>query len=272
MAKIGFIGGGNMAEALVTGLITSGAVKNADIMVSDALAKRLEHMKSAHGVETTGDNKKLAGKSDIVILSVKPNTIKKVVTELKSAITNKKILVSIAAGIPTSLITKALGKKNAKIVRVMPNTPALVLAGASALYCTPALNAKERESVRKIFESVGIAYIVDDEKLMDAVTGLSGSGPAFVSMFVEALADGGVKMGLPRDMSLMLAAQTVFGTAKMIIENQTHPAELKDKVSSPGGTTIEGIHELESGGFRANVISAVEAAAYRSRELSKEGK
>jgi pyrroline-5-carboxylate reductase len=272
MGKIGFIGGGNMAEALVKGLIASGAVKNADIMVSDAVAKRLEHMKSAHAVKTTGDNKEVAGKSDLIILSVKPNSIKKVITEIKSKVTSKKLLVSIAAGIPTSLITKTLGKKKTKIVRVMPNTPALVLAGASVLYCSPSVTAKEKESVRKMFESVGIAYLVDDEGLMDAVTGLSGSGPAFVSMFVEALSDGGVKMGLSRELALKLAAQTVFGAAKMIIENGSHPAELKDKVSSPGGTTIEGIHELESGGFRANVISAVEAAAYRSRELSKEGK
>jgi pyrroline-5-carboxylate reductase len=272
MGKIGFIGGGNMAEALVKGLVTSGAVKNADIIVSDALAHRLEHMKSAHGVKTTRDNKELAGKSDLIILSVKPNSIKKVVTEIKSKVTSKKILVSIAAGTPSSRIRKALGKKKVKIVRVMPNTPALVLAGASVLYCSPEVTDKESERVRKIFESVGIAYLVDDESLMDAVTGLSGSGPAFVSMFVEALSDGGVKMGLPRELALKLAAQTVFGAAKMIIENGSHPAELKDKVSSPGGTTIEGIHELESGGFRANVISAVEAAAYRSRELSKEGK
>ncbi len=272
MEKIGFIGGGNMAEALVKGLTSSGAVKKGDIIVSDTIAKRLEHLKSVYGVGTTGDNKAVAARSDFIILSVKPKSINKVVSEIKSAVTAKKILVSIAAGIPTSQITKALGKKRVKIVRVMPNTPALVLAGASALYCTPELSTKERESVRHIFESVGLAHIVEDESLIDAVTGLSGSGPAFVSMFVEALSDGGVKMGLPRELSLQLAAQTVFGTAKMIIENETHPAELKDKVSSPGGTTIEGIHELESGGFRANVISAVEAAAYRSRELSEEDK
>lgn len=272
MGKIGFIGGGNMAEALVRGLISSGAVKKSEILVSDTVSKRLEHMKSVYGVITTGDNKEIVKKSDHIVLSVKPNSVSKVVSEIKGGMTSGKILISIAAGIPTSLISNALGKKKAKIVRVMPNTPALVLAGASVLYCNPNVSAKESEEVRKIFESVGLAFIVEDESLLDAVTGLSGSGPAFVSMFVEALSDGGVKMGLPRDMALKLAAQTVYGTAKMIIEDKTHPAELKDKVSSPGGTTIEGIHELESGGFRANVISAVEAAAYRSRELSKEKK
>ena len=239
---------------------------------SDTIAKRLDHVKSVFGVNTTADNRELTEKSELVILSVKPNSVRKVVNEIKSKITVKKVIVSIAAGIPVKVIARSLGKKKAKIVRVMPNTPALVQAGASVLYCNENLSHKEREEVREIFETVGLAYIVEDEALMDAVTGLSGSGPAFVSMFVEALSDGGVKTGLPRDMALKLAAQTVYGTAKMIIEEKTHPAELKDKVSSPGGTTIEGIHRLESGGFRANVISAVEAAARRSRALSKEDK
>lgn len=271
MAKIGFIGGGNMAEALIKGLITSGVYKKGDILVSDNVKKRLDHLKSAYGVAVTRDNKDLAAKSELIVLSVKPNTVRKAVNEIRTKITAKKILISIAAGIPTSLISGVL-KKKAKIVRVMPNTPALVLAGASALFCGPGLSEEEREQVTRIFESVGIAHIVEDEKLLDSVTGLSGSGPAFVSMFIEALSDGGVKMGLPRDAALKLAAQTVYGTAKMIIEEMSHPAVLKDRVSSPGGTTIEGIHKLEAGGFRANVISAVEAAAKRSRQLSKEDK
>ncbi|MFI5322650.1 MAG: pyrroline-5-carboxylate reductase [Thermodesulfobacteriota bacterium] len=271
MGKIGFIGGGNMAEALIKGLIMSGKYKKIDIIVSDTVGKRLDHLKSAYGVLTTKDNKESAGKSDIIILSVKPNVIRKVVSEIKTQVTAKKILISIAAGIPTSLISDVL-KKKAKIVRVMPNTPALVLAGASALFCSPNLSSEDRESIKRIFESVGIVYVVDDERLLDTVTGLSGSGPAFVSMFIEALSDGGVKMGLPREAALKLAAQTVFGTAKMIIEEMFHPAVMKDKVSSPGGTTIEGIHKLESGGFRANVISAVEAATHRSRQISKEEK
>jgi pyrroline-5-carboxylate reductase len=271
MGKIGFIGGGNMAEALIKGLLKSGVYKKNDITVSDAVGKRLDHLKSLYGVATTKDNKETARKSDIVVLSVKPRTIRIVVTEIKTQITAKKILISIAAGIPTDLISGAL-KKKAKIVRVMPNTPALVLAGASALYCSPNLSPGERDNIKRIFEAVGIAYVVDDESLLDTVTGLSGSGPAFVSMFIEALSDGGVKMGLPREAALRLASQTVFGTAKMIIEEMSHPAVLKDKVSSPGGTTIEGIHKLESGGFRANVISAVEAATRRSRQLLKEDK
>ncbi len=271
MGKTGFIGGGNMAEALIKGLIASGAVKKGDITVSEPVEKRRSYLKSTYGVVTTADNKEAASRSDVIILSVKPNTIKKALIEIKPQITAKKILVSIAAGVTTATMAAVL-KKKAKIVRVMPNTPALVQAGASVLYCAPGLSPEEKERVKKIFESVGTADIVEDEKLLDAVTGLSGSGPAFVSMFIEALSDGGVKMGLSRQVALGLAAQTVYGTAKMIIDEMSHPAVLKDKVSSPGGTTIEGIHKLESGGFRANVISAVEAAANRSRQLSKEDK
>jgi pyrroline-5-carboxylate reductase len=154
----------------------------------------------------------------------------------------------------------------------MPNTPALVLAGASVLYCNSLVNREERENVKRIFESIGATYVIQDEDLLDAVTGLSGSGPAFVAMFIEALSDGGVSMGLSRDMALRLAAQTVYGTAKMVLEGGIHPSELKDKVSSPAGTTIEGIKELEFRGFRGSVISAVSAATRRSKELSKGGK
>ncbi|MEM7009819.1 MAG: pyrroline-5-carboxylate reductase, partial [Thermodesulfobacteriota bacterium] len=160
-------------------------------------------------------------------------------------------------------------KIKSKIVRVMPNTPALVLSGASVFYCNENVTLKEKKRVKKIFDSVGLSLMIEDEALLDPVTGLSGSGPAYVSIFIEALADGGVKMGLPRDMAHKLAAQTVYGTAKMIIEGETHPAQFKDKVSSPGGTTIEGVHHLEKGGFRSSTISAVEAATKRSRELSK---
>ena len=271
MSKIGFIGAGNMAEALIKGLISSTEFKKNDIAASDISKPRLDHLSSAYGIKTTKDNQKIAKQSDLIVLSVKPDKIPRVIDQIKSDITSKKVIISIAAGVPVSSISEALEKK-AKIVRVMPNTPALVLKGASVLYCNENVNTKERRAVKKIFASTGIAYIVEDESLLDPVTGLSGSGPAFVSIFIEALSDGGVKMGLPRVMAHELAAQTVYGTAKMIIEGKTHPAEFKDKVSSPGGTTIEGIHQLEAGGFRSSVMSAVEAATKRSRELSKEGK
>ena len=268
MNKIGFIGAGNMAEALINGLISSKLFKSDQILIADIVKKRVDYIKSTYKVSIASDNKQLSKESDIIVLSVKPNHISKVVSEIKAAITSKKILISIAAGIPSALISKLL-KKNSKIVRVMPNTPSLVLAGASVLYCNENVTAQEKERVKEIFQSVGIAHTVEDEGLLDPVTGLSGSGPAYVSIFIEALADGGVKMGLPRDMAHKLAAQTVYGTAKMIIEGDDHPAQFKDRVSSPGGTTIEGIHHLEKGGLRSSTISAVEAATRRSKELSK---
>jgi pyrroline-5-carboxylate reductase len=271
MSKIAFLGAGNMAEALINGLISSGVYKSGDIIGADISKKRLEFLSSKYKIKSTDKNAKAAKQADIIVLAVKPNHIHSVLDEINGEITPDKIIISIAAGISISSIAQSLENKT-KLIRVMPNTPALVLAGASVLYCNENVTAKEKVRVKKIFESIGIAHMVEDESLMDPATGLSGSGPAYVSIFIEALADGGVKMGLPRDMAHQLAAQTVFGTAKMIIEGDTHPAQFKDKVSSPGGTTIEGIHNLEKGGFRSSVISAVEAATRRSKELSKGGK
>lgn len=268
MNKIGFIGAGNMAEALINGLISSKLFKSNQILITDVAMKRLNHIKSTYKVNTASDNKRLAKEADVIVLSVKPNHIAKVVREIRTTINTKKILISIAAGIPTRQISNLL-KKKSKIVRVMPNTPALVLSGASVLYCNENVTDNEKNLVKEIFESVGLAQVIENEALLDPVTGLSGSGPAYVSIFIEALSDGGVKMGLPRDLAHKLAAQTVYGTAKMIIEGDAHPAQFKDKVSSPGGTTIEGIHHLEKGGFRSSTISAVEAATRRSKELSK---
>lgn len=271
MSKIGFIGAGNMAEAIIKGLISGGIFKKTDITASDISKKRLEYIGKVYGIKTLTDNTKLAGDSDILVLSVKPKSVPKVLKEIKSKITLKKIIVSIAAGVTVATIAKSIGKK-AKIIRVMPNTPALVLEGASVLYGNENIAETDMSKAMNVFEAVGAAYVVDDESLLDPVTGLSGSGPAYVSVFIEALSDGGVKMGLPRAMAHKLAAQTVFGTAKMIIEGDAHPAEFKDKVSSPGGTTIGGLHKLEEGGFRSSAISAVEAATKRSIELSKEKK
>ncbi|HEX3033721.1 MAG TPA: pyrroline-5-carboxylate reductase [Thermodesulfobacteriota bacterium] len=271
MQKIGFIGAGNMAEALLKGLLLSGVFTKEGVIVSDVLQERLDFMSSTYGVKSTLDNKEVVRFSDLIVLSVKPNTVGKVVGEIKGLLTSRKVLISIAAGIPVSFIADRI-KKKTKIVRVMPNTPALVLSGVSVLYCNSLVTPEEKENIVKIFKSVGEAFTVEREALLNPVTGLSGSGPAFVAMFIEALADGGVKAGLPINLALKLAAQTVYGTAKMIIDGGIHPAELKDKVASPGGTTVEGIKELEVRGFRGSVISAVESAAKRSKELSKEEK
>ncbi|HWP92959.1 MAG TPA: pyrroline-5-carboxylate reductase [Thermodesulfobacteriota bacterium] len=269
--KIGFIGAGNMAEALVKGLLSSDVFKNDQIIMSDVVTERLNFISSQYHVRTTSNNNEVAKSSDLVVLAVKPNLIGVVLDEIKTLLTSRKILISIAAGITTSFISRFI-KKKTKIARVMPNTPALVLAGASVVYCNSLITREEREKIKHIFQSIGVVHIIENEELLDAVTGLSGSGPAYVAMFIEALSDGGVKMGLSRDMALNLAAQTVYGTAKMVLESGIHPAELKDKVSSPGGTTIEGIKELEVHGLRGSVISAVESATRRSKELSKGGK
>jgi pyrroline-5-carboxylate reductase len=268
MKKLGFIGAGHMAEALLKGLITSGLYKKNQIIVSDIDSQRLKMISSRYDVNTTFNNKEILKQSNVIILAVKPDVIEVVLNEIKGLLNSGIILISIAAGITTSLISKKI-KKKVKLVRVMPNTPALVLMGASVVYFNSSLNREERDIVKGIFESVGTVDLVENEKLLDAVTGLSGSGPAFVSMFIEALSDGGVKMGLTKHMALKLAAQTVYGTAKLVLEGGLHPAEFKDRVSSPAGTTIEGVHELELHGFRGGVISAVESAALRSRELSK---
>ncbi len=268
MRRIGFIGAGNMTEALLRGLIGSGTASSDDITVSDVSSDRSKHMKNEFGVDLSKSNKEVAMKSDIIVLAVKPNKVRQVASEIRDYMTPNKMIVSIAAGIPLSELEKVL-KKKTKIVRVMPNTPASAKAGVSVLSPNKNVTAKELKKVEGLFESVGFVHVAD-ENLMDAVTGLSGSGPAFVSVFIEALSDGGVKMGLPRDVALKLAAHTVYGTAKMILEHDIHPAEFKDKVSSPGGTTIEGLHSLEGGGFRAVAISAVEAATNRSKELSEE--
>ena len=269
MNKIGFIGAGNMAEALIRGLIKSGLYSRKDIIISDISKQRESLISKNYAVTKCKNNSELAKKSDIIVLSVKPNNIGPVIKEISPVLSANNILISIAAGIPTSSIKKTL-QINAKVVRVMPNTPALVLEGASAIYFPDKMTASNKKRVTKIFDSIGKTYEVDRESLMDGITALSGSGPAFVSLFIEAMADAGVKTGLSRQLALSLASQTVLGTAKLIIEENIHPAVLKDKVSSPAGTTIEGLNQLELNGFRGTVISAVEAAAERSRELSQE--
>jgi len=264
--KIAFIGGGNMAEALLKGLLGAGHPA-AEIRVGDPTDERRRMLAERYGVSTTGDNREAAAGADVVLLAVKPATIPEVCREL-AGLAPDRLFVSVAAGVPTSKILRELGP-GTRLVRVMPNTPALVGAGMAVL--SPAGSATEEDlaAVRRIFGAVGRAVVLP-ETLMDAVTGLSGSGPAYVFVVIEALADGGVKAGLPRAEALTLAAQTVLGAAKLVIETGLHPGELKDRVASPGGTTIEGLHRLEEAGLRSALISAVTAAARRSAELGKE--
>ena len=265
--KIAFIGGGNMAEALIKGLIAAGAAKPDQIMVTDLSSDRVAHLKKTYGIIILKGNLEAAREADVIVLSVKPQVIEKVLAEISPGVDGKKLVISIAAGINIGKIEKAL-KDNSRVVRVMPNTPALVLAGAAAISGGRAVTGDDLTLAQNIFNSVGRAVIVE-EKLMDAVTGLSGSGPAYVFLIIDALSDAGVKSGLPRQLALELAAQTVYGAAKMVLETKEHPGKLRDMVTSPGGTTIEGIHALEKGKLRATLMNAVEAATARSKELGK---
>jgi pyrroline-5-carboxylate reductase len=263
--RMAFIGGGNMAEALVKGILAAGVAKADRMIVTDPSSDRLEHLRKTYGIMVQKGNIEAVHASDIILLCVKPQVMDKVLEEIAPAADMSKLVISIAAGVTVARIEKALAG-NPRVVRVMPNTPALVLAGAAGLAAGTGATDDDMAVAKEIFGAVGRAVIVD-EKLMDAVTGLSGSGPAYVFTFIEALSDAGVKAGLPRQTALELSAQTVFGAAKMAIETREHPAKLRDMVTSPGGTTIAGMHEIEKGKLRATLMSAVEAATKRSREL-----
>lgn len=265
--KIAFIGSGNMAEALIKGLIAVGATRAERITATDVSADRPAHLQKTYGITVAKTNTDAAREAGIVILCVKPPVVEKVLAEISAVVDDTKLIISIAAGIALGKIEKAL-PEGAHVVRVMPNTPVLVLAGAAALSGGKNATTEDLALVQSMFSSVGRAVVVD-EKMMDAVTGLSGSGPAYVFMIIDALSDAGVKAGLPRPLALELAAQTLYGSAKMVLETKEHPGKLRDMVTSPGGTTIEGLHALEKGKFRATLMNAVEAAAARSRELGK---
>ena len=264
--KIGFIGGGNMAEALLKGLL-AGGLSATGLSVAEPVAERRAALGQQYGIKVTADNKEIAACSDVVILSIKPQSARTVLAEIGPAVSPEKLLISIMAGITTSFIEGACNP-GTRVVRVMPNTAALVLKGAAAVAPGGAATGDDTSLARHIFEMVGACWIVE-EKLLDAVTGLSGSGPAYVLTFIEALSDAGVKNGLPREVAFGLAAQTVFGTAQLLLDTGEHPALLREKVTSPGGTTISGLHILERKGFRGTVMDAVDAATARSRELGK---
>ncbi|MEM7827963.1 MAG: pyrroline-5-carboxylate reductase [Candidatus Aenigmatarchaeota archaeon] len=267
MKKLAIIGGGNMGEALIKGILRAGIVDRTHVILSEIKRERKEELVKTYGIQAATTNIEAVNESDGVIICVKPQQISEVLSEMSRTRTDGKLFISIAAGIKVDKIKMYLGSKT-HVVRVMPNTPAACLQGVSAIYFEPDCSEEERLWAVKIFQSVGRTVIIEKEELMDAVTGLSGSGPAFVYTFLEALADGGVKMGLSKDVALMLAAQTIYGAITLYFESGLHPAALRDRVTSPGGTTIYGLMEMERGGFRALVMRAVEAAATRSREIS----
>jgi len=264
--EIGFIGGGQMGEALVKGLLKAGLYAAKTVLVAEPGAQRRAYLEDAHGIETTDDALSVWQKCPTVILAVKPQVMADVLTAAGSSIGVSHLIITIAAGLPISTYETVLKRKDLRIIRVMPNTPALVLEAASALCCNANVTADDLQKASAIFNAVGTAVVLD-ERYLDAVTGLSGSGPAYVFTFIEALTDAGVKAGLARDVAETLAVQTVLGSAKLMLAGKEHPAVLRSKVTSPGGTTIAGLHILEKSGFRGTIMDAVEAATNRSMEL-----
>lgn len=256
-----------MAAALIKGLLHAGVMPN-KIAASDVKAERLEQLNEAQGIRTMRDNRALLSEADVVVLSVKPQVMDRILTEIANDVQPRHLVVSVAAGVSIDAIEARL-PPGSRVVRAMPNTPATVQAGATAIAAGAHASDDDLRIARELFEAVG-RVVVLDESLLDAVTGLSGSGPAYVMLIIEALADGGVKVGLHRDTALLLAAQTVFGSAQLLLETGEHPGRIKDMVTSPGGTAIAGLHTLESGALRKTLIDAVEAATKRSAELGKE--
>jgi pyrroline-5-carboxylate reductase len=262
---VGFIGAGVMGEALLKGVLEAGVAGAGSLYASDPSAERRKALAPIIGGHVLSDNRALAEKCSVVVLVVKPHLTAAVARDIAGAVTPDHLIIVIAAGVTLASLREALGTD--RLVRVMPNTPARVGAGASA-YCTGAGATDEDAAlVEEMLGAVGICVRVE-ERHMDAVTGLSGSGPAYVYLAIEALSDGGVKMGLPREVSTRLAAQTVLGAAKMVLETGLHPGQLKDQVTTPGGTTIEGLHALENAGLRRAFIDAVVAATEKAKRLS----
>lgn len=265
--NIAFIGSGNMGEAMIGGIINSKLVASNKIIASDPSAERLNYMKNKYGINITQNNKEVAGFADILILSIKPDKYVSVIKEIRNSIKEDLIVVTIAAGISIDTVKKAFGK-DVKVIRTMPNTPALVGEGMSSLCKSVDVSNEDMTNVVSIFQSFGKTEIID-EKLMDVITAVCSSSPAYVYMFIEALADGAVLGGMKRDVAYRMVAQAVLGSAKMVLETGKHPGILKDEVCSPGGTTIEAVYSLERNNFRGTVIEAVEKCMEKSKLMSK---
>jgi pyrroline-5-carboxylate reductase len=265
--RIGFLGAGKMATALARGFVRAELVVPREIIASDPMVPAREFFADETGAKTVASNLEVARAAKVLLLATKPDQVGGALAEIASAFTREHLLISIAAGVTLARLEAAL-PAGARVIRVMPNTPALVGAGASAFALGKSASAADGDLAKKLLSAVGLALLVK-ENLLDAVTGLSGSGPAYVYQFIEALSDGGVAAGLPRDVATQLAAQTVLGGARMVLETGQHPGALKDQVTSPGGTTIEGLHELEKGQLRGVVMSAVRAATEKSKKLGQ---
>lgn len=264
--KITIIGTGNMGEALLSGLISSGSSDPKNIICTDIRENKLKSIEEKYGVATTADNIKAVEASEIIIYAVKPQIIASVLRETASCLDMSKLIISIAAGVPLAAIESCLNKE-LRLIRVMPNIAAFVKESASVIAAGGKATEEDIKLSLAIFDSMGKSIFLKENILMDAITGLSGSGPAYIFLIVDAMADAGVKVGLSREDALFLSSQTVLGAAKLLIETKEHPGRLKDMVTSPGGTAIAGIHTLEKGGLRTTLINAVEVATKRSKEL-----
>lgn len=264
--KIGFIGAGNMGSAIIGGILENGIAESSDIIVTDLDQSKVTELAEEYNIKQGLSNGTVAGAADLLFLCVKPQVIYSVIDEIKNSVGDDTVVISIAAGQSIEKLTAAFDKDTIKLVRVMPNTPALVGEGMTAVVPNENVSAEETESVTEIFSGLGMVDTVS-EKLMDAVTGISGSSPAYVFMLIEAMADAGVQGGMPRDKAYKFAAQAVLGSAKMVLESGMHPAELKDMVCSPAGTTIEAVSVLEEEGMRGAVVKAVRACIEKSRNM-----
>ena len=263
---ISFIGGGNMATAIISGILSSGLSDCSHICATAAHEASVIRLKETLNIEATTDNKAAAQKADILFLAIKPNMFHKVIPEIRHAVKENAIIVSIAAGQPIERIEEMF-ETSIKLVRVMPNTPAMVGAAMSAICCNDAVTDEDLAEIQAIFNSFGESEVVS-ESMIDTVIGVSGSSPAYVYMFIEAMADAAVADGMPRAQAYKFAAQAVLGSAKMVLETGKHPGELKDAVCSPGGTTIEAVAALEKSGFRNAVIEAQRACVQKSRDMN----
>lgn len=262
---IAFLGAGNMAEALIKGLLRAGTARPDAIIATGRRSERIEELQRTYGVRGSLDNLAAAQEAEVIVLAAKPQAMDQLVVQVAPALDPRKLIISVAAGVPIAALERRLGA-GARIIRAMPNTPSLVGAGACALSRGEHASEEDLAVATRIFQAVGTTTVVE-ESLLDAVTGLSGSGPAYIFLIIEALSDAGVKVGLPRYTAQKLAAQTVLGSAQLLIETGIHPGQLKDQVTSPGGTAIAGLHTLEAGGLRTTLINAVEAATRRAKEL-----
>eukprot|EP01087_Luapelamoeba_hula_P012452 TRINITY_DN3473_c0_g1_i1.p1 TRINITY_DN3473_c0_g1~~TRINITY_DN3473_c0_g1_i1.p1 ORF type:complete len:330 (+),score=64.91 TRINITY_DN3473_c0_g1_i1:30-992(+) len=267
--SVGFVGGGQMATALATGIITSGFSSVDKVIAGDVYEASRKAFTDKTGAKAVSSNEEVVKGSDIIIIAVKPQVMKAVLKEIRPMLNADKLLISIVAGFTIQSILEGLGNgAELRVIRVMPNTPALIGKAASAFSLGGKASAEDAKQVEQLLKGIGIAAQVPDH-LLDAVTGMSGSGPAYVYQFIEALSDGGVRVGLPRDVATRFAAQTVLGAAQMVLETGEHPGSLKDKVTSPGGTTIAGLHAMEKGGVRGAIMDTVQAATNRSIELGR---